>query len=133
MNKQAAFDNLVQAIIDQGGPSVSTTGACRYRGMDGRKCAVGFLIPDHIYRKSMEGKSYQILRDKFLELDLVPAIDTLHTLLPALQSAHDSAAAWYINNPDTNRGREGWRFGFLNTLKRILQDDLAVHKLKWNF
>lgn len=133
MNKQAAFDNLVQAIIDQGGPSVSNKGACRYRGLGGRKCAVGHLIPDHIYRKSMEGKSYRLLREKYLELDLVPAIDTLHTLLPALQSAHDSAAAWYINNPDTNRGREGWRFGFLNTLKRILQDDLAVHKLKWNF
>lgn len=133
MDKQAAFDNLVQAIIDQGGPSVSKNGACRYRGLGGRRCAVGMLIPDHIYKKSMEGKSYQMLREKFLELDLVPAIDTLHTLLPALQSAHDSAAAWHNSNLCKNRSADGWRSVFLLRLKRILQDDLAVHKLKWNF
>ena len=131
--KQAAFDNLVQAIIDQGGPSISNKGACRYRGLGGRKCAVGHLIPDHIYRKGMEGLSYELLRDKYLELDIVPAIVTLHPLLPAIQSAHDSAAAWHNSNLCKNRSGDGWRSIFLRKLKIILQADGTLHKLKWNF
>lgn len=29
---------------------------CAYRGLEGRKCAVGQLIPDHNYTPHMEGK-----------------------------------------------------------------------------
>ncbi len=35
--------------------------ACKYRGPNGLKCAVGYWIPDEIYEKSFEGRSLKLL------------------------------------------------------------------------
>lgn len=59
---QEAFDFIVTNLRKQGRPSISEgcdddseeTG-CAYRGADGMKCAIGFLIKDRFYRPEMEG------------------------------------------------------------------------------
>lgn len=38
---------------------------CQYRGLRGKKCAVGWLIPDNKYNKSLEGRS--AAEDEILE------------------------------------------------------------------
>lgn len=42
-------------LIAQGGCSVSPIGvSCRYRGANGRKCAIGLYIPDACYHEKLE-------------------------------------------------------------------------------
>lgn len=55
MTKQEYFDLLVATSKAGGFPSVDDEG-CVYRGENGRKCAVGLLIPDEKYVPSMERK-----------------------------------------------------------------------------
>lgn len=55
---QEAFDKVVDCLADQGGPSIDLstgTPSCRYRGPDGRRCAVGCVLPDDKYDSSFEG------------------------------------------------------------------------------
>lgn len=55
---QREFDKAVKGIRQQGGPSIRKEGfGCAYRGKDGRRCAVGWLLSDKRYRKDMEGRS----------------------------------------------------------------------------
>lgn len=55
MNKQQIFDTVVKGILSQGGESFNSgTGYCAYRNGQGRKCAIGWLIPDEIYTSNME-------------------------------------------------------------------------------
>lgn len=53
MNYQETFDFVMAKLHEQGGPSVISVrdaeddgNLCRYRGENGRKCAVGHLISD---------------------------------------------------------------------------------------
>ncbi len=46
MTPQEIFNTAYTGIIAQGRQSVSKNGECRYRGPDGLKCAVGFMIDD---------------------------------------------------------------------------------------
>lgn len=61
MTTQQAFNVIVTALRKQNAKSVLDTtsplheGNCQYRGKDGTKCAAGWLIPDEIYVKEMEG------------------------------------------------------------------------------
>jgi len=55
MTRQEWFDTSVRGLRAQGGPSVcEVSGFCVYRGPEGRKCAIGFLIPDEKYDILME-------------------------------------------------------------------------------
>lgn len=53
MNNQQAFTQAIQGLIAQGRPSTRIN-TCVYRGPDNRKCAIGHLIPDSLYRESFE-------------------------------------------------------------------------------
>jgi len=53
---QEIFDYTTRKIIEQGGPSVDAERHCLYREKrNGRKCAMGWLIPDSKYQKKFEG------------------------------------------------------------------------------
>jgi hypothetical protein len=56
---QEMFDTMVRGLASQGWErslaSVEMSDRCAYRGDEGRKCAVGWLIPDEAYRPEMEG------------------------------------------------------------------------------
>ena len=56
MNTIEALLTIKEHLIKQNRPSVDSNGKCMYRGEDGTKCAIGCLIPDHLYNKSMEHK-----------------------------------------------------------------------------
>ena len=55
MNKQEVFTRVVQHLLKQGAKSLSYTGSCRYRGEEGRRCAVGCLITGEAYDRGIEG------------------------------------------------------------------------------
>lgn len=53
-SKQKAFETAALGLIAQGVPSVDDQNNCMYRGPNGTKCGVGFLIPDSKYSPSFE-------------------------------------------------------------------------------
>jgi len=55
MTKQEMFDKAARGILDQGGPSATDNGTCKYRCANGRKCAAGHIIPDALFTPEMEG------------------------------------------------------------------------------
>lgn len=57
MSRQEIFDHVSSNLLKQGAQSRSASG-CAYRGTDGGRCAIGWLIPDEEYRKSMEDHSF---------------------------------------------------------------------------
>jgi hypothetical protein len=50
--KQKVYDYVCQKMIEQGKTSLRD-GICVYRADGGSRCAIGHLIPDSIYRKSI--------------------------------------------------------------------------------
>lgn len=93
MTRQEMFNKAVAGLAGQGFKrSVTSGGSCRYRDVEGRKCAVGHLIPDEVYQSSFEGKTIGYL------LKQCPELGTLlhgrsptgeEFLLELLQWAHD--------------------------------------------
>lgn len=55
---QETFDTVAVHLLTQNKQSLDPkTGTCLYRGPNGLKCAVGALIPDDKYHRSLEGHS----------------------------------------------------------------------------
>lgn len=92
MTAQEYFDLLCRTSRDGGFPSMSDhANGCAYRGDNGRKCAIGLLIPDNIYDKSIEGTPIDALTDSWhSRIDRPSGISTRQ--LFQIQSAHDSRA-----------------------------------------
>ena len=66
LTDQEAFDIMVNHLRAQGvkaqvWSSNIQAKVCRYRTPDGRKCAVGALIPDKLYEPCMEGSNIDVL------------------------------------------------------------------------
>ena len=55
MTDQELFDTVTTHLLTQNARSVGNCGDCRYYGTNGRKCAIGCLIPEDKYVPSMEG------------------------------------------------------------------------------
>lgn len=57
--RQAAFDAVYEHFVAKGAPQSTAMKngdrVCRYRTEDGKKCAIGVLVPEHMYSKAMEG------------------------------------------------------------------------------
>lgn len=58
MSRQEIFDIVSSNLLMQGDKSLRESGGCAYRGKDGKKCAVGWLIPDEEYTPRMEYTSF---------------------------------------------------------------------------
>ena len=84
LDPQVIFDTVLDKLRVQGCASIDpNTGDCLYRGPEGRRCAAGWLIPDHLYNPNMEGKAVARLPE---------FRDHPHRrLLSLLQFAHDYA------------------------------------------
>lgn len=67
--------------------------ACQYRGANGTKCAVGFLIPDEIYEADLEGHGVSQLPLEVLMHIGAGDSETLNTL-SHLQGLHDRSCHW---------------------------------------
>ena len=89
MNEQQLFDVAYSGLAKQGfEKSQGEYLSCAYRGMGGRKCAIGHAIPDELYSLDMDTRKGDL--SKVLNLigysgDYGFAID--------LQFAHDSAGS----------------------------------------
>lgn len=89
MNRQIIFDVVLFGIRAQGGPSSTQEGSCKYRGPNGRRCAVGMWISDAQYNSSMEGNKVEAVIRQYD----VPTWFWQHaSFLNDLQMAHDYAS-----------------------------------------
>jgi len=92
MRQEEIFKKVVEGLAKQGfrqsvKPSVFGLPTCSYRGVEGRKCAAGFLIPDEIYKPEFEGKNVLALQSVFEGLGFTKRqVEFLHQL----QFLHDT-------------------------------------------
>ena len=97
MTRQEMFDIAAKHLLTQRVRSVDpVTGSCRYRGPQGRMCAIGPMIPDEKYSPDMEGwgvGSCDVWNAMGLDSD---DPGNLKTLAHKLQRIHDAWAptAW---------------------------------------
>lgn len=100
MNRQQCFDIAAPALLKQGRKSLQNPECepdhekCAYRGADGSRCAVGFLIADECYDRRMEDKTAaQLIRDF---PDLGPLLSGAYAndvhFLTDMQMIHDEEA-----------------------------------------
>lgn len=89
MTDQEVFDIVAEHLLRQGEVALdSETGSCAYRGSDGRKCAIGVLIPDGSYKQELEGLSASqsaVLKAAGLrhsQADLAGSLQFLHDCTP---------------------------------------------------
>lgn len=101
---QAVFDATIRHLAQQGGPSTKKSdGAwtCMYRGSQGRKCSVGFWIPDEAYSPRMEKTPITDgLKSQIVQAALPEPMRTkrILSLLELLQQAHDAECNWTVDN-----------------------------------
>jgi len=88
-SKQDIFDFVSRKIIEQGGPCVDEYASCYYRH-DGRKCAMGWLIPDNEYIPDMEQNNIDDILKIFYPNVEVPNIK----FISELQAVHDRCAVY---------------------------------------
>ena len=84
MTNQQIFNKVAKHLIRQGITSEDANNFCQYRGPNGLKCAIGCLIPDHLYDPKWDNENF--------ELALIAAVIGLYEhreLLVALQAVHD--------------------------------------------
>lgn len=55
LTRQEMFDISYRGLASQGWEnSINSSGSCSYRGINGLKCAIGWLIPDDKYKSHMD-------------------------------------------------------------------------------
>ena len=59
-------------LLQQNAKSINRYGRCLYRGPEGRKCAIGCLIPDEKYDPAFEGFAFHPAPIPSLEIPPVP-------------------------------------------------------------
>lgn len=57
MTRQQVFDAVVLGMSKQKAIAINESGGCQYRTNDGRKCAIGILLPDELYSTNIEANS----------------------------------------------------------------------------
>ena len=68
LNRQLIIDTIYPLLEEQGCSSMDPRGQyCQYRGVDNRKCAVGFLIPDENYSEEMDRSNLTAANEKIRE------------------------------------------------------------------
>lgn len=86
--KQDILNRAVAGLASQGFTrSVDIAGGCLYRGLDGKKCALGHVMPDEKYRHSLEGSGPTMAVCEALGLDW----RSTASFLGQLQECHDHA------------------------------------------
>ena len=89
---QETFDKVAKHLLEQMEKS-EDEGRCLYRGSNGKKCAIGCLIPDKFYNPSLEGKL--ITHNDILETLHQGGYsgDKMFLLMSDLQKVHDFVIA----------------------------------------
>ncbi len=58
MNNQEAFDKVARHLLTQNERAVEGVSFCKLLTSDGKKCAIGCLIPEGEYFPAMEGMNF---------------------------------------------------------------------------
>ena len=90
MDKQAILDRVIAFLHAQGGPGRQHNG-CFYRTDDGRRSALGCLIPDEVYSDDLEDRDPADLPRRVFDALDAESDDEIAFLI-ALETAHDEAA-----------------------------------------
>lgn len=61
MDRQAIFNKVKAHLLAQNARALNSYGLCMYRTEDGKKCAIGCLIPDDKYAHEMEQRPFSNL------------------------------------------------------------------------
>lgn len=88
LSQQEIFNKVMTHLFAQGEPAKNKRDECAYRGLNGKQCAVGCLIPDELYNKKMEGQSVTEVFYRFPNVRDYLGKDNIF-LLTALQDLHD--------------------------------------------
>jgi hypothetical protein len=88
MGHQTTFDRVVSHLRRQNARAMGAFGLCLYRAANGRRCAVGCLIPNDKYSSDLEGQSLDlpdsskelraILEQEGHDLGLVRQLQVIH-------------------------------------------------------
>ena len=92
MNEQEVFDKVYRHLITQGARALENDepgAVCQYRAPDGKRCAIGCLIPDEMYHPKIEGRSSGNLQIELPGFIALFDRDFNFNLLRKLQSLHD--------------------------------------------
>ena len=93
LNYQEIFNQVSAHLLTQNAKALTREGQeCLYRDSEGRMCAIGCLIPPHLYTRDLEGMSVmsaEILTALGLNSDSVRSADV--EFLHELQTIHDYA------------------------------------------
>lgn len=90
ITNQVAFDQIWEYFVVQGNPQSEERQSCKLRTVSGKRCAIGLLIPDELYKSEMEGEAAQDLTTKHPQLE--PHLpESLFSI--ALQEAHDEPSS----------------------------------------
>jgi hypothetical protein len=107
VTKREYFDLLVKTSREVGFPSTHYSNAqegwvCDYRSPDGRKCAVGLIIPDEDYRPDFEGRGASFIVTDFLpgilpegmRPDELYVVQGIHDMTARVCRVRAGGAAW---------------------------------------
>lgn len=87
MNRQEIFDKVRTHLLTQNAKAMADYGdSCMYRAPDGRRCAIGCLIPDEMYNPDFEGEGIDGLPWALREY--LGGVDN-DDILQELQNVHD--------------------------------------------
>ncbi len=141
LTKQEIFDRVADHLAKQGAPAVGEIitdaggePACQYRAPNGRRCAIGALIPDELYEVRLEGSWASQLGERSSELffyDKCGLGGVRGYFLDCLQNVHDEAAEDYSDrNPNVPNieTRDLWAIGLA---ERAKQFELIFDREAW--
>lgn len=116
MTSQEIFDKSAAGLLKQGHKSQDEFEKCKYRGLEGRKCAAGFLIEDFQYKPQMDTQPLNTIREIIKDFGLWD-LSEHENLLESLQMIHD----FYIPGL--------WKFQLKNLALRYRLSSSAIENL----
>ena len=117
--QQEIYDTVMEHLWNQGKQSLSEF-YCFYRGPDNTKCAIGCLIPDKLYKSSMEKKNVYDVLSVIEDNDLFTFLRNNVSFLRSLQDLHD----------DYNEDSENPHNNFRKYLRETSANFAADYNLK---
>lgn len=99
LSPKAIYERVSEHLLTQRAVSEDDNGSCRLRSPEGRKCAIGSLVRDDVYRPELEGVGISYYRHaqdgtllRALYASQVNAYDpNIIDLLIELEEVHDYA------------------------------------------
>ena len=97
MTNQELYDRVKAHLLAQNDKSIGYLGQCKYHAPDGKKCAIGCLIPEDKYEPAFEGIGIGGTHPmRFMILEAAGIEEGQLDLARHLQNVHDSRPVKYF-------------------------------------